>query len=187
MVFPYVQGPGPTPHAGPPSAQFLLGAGELWSCHLLGRPRGLDDPGTQMPTVPGAQGGLPLLAISNLLSPWAAGPGLLGLGWPPVFLRAAWLFSGWPPALFHPVPVRKAGPGEALWAPPALLPDAGPGPGAGLEGCDASGCGHSSALGPAGPTPLLPHPRPCPRPGPAQLNTGSMLLRRHTSTAHFGS
>lgn len=26
-----------------------------------------------------------------------------------------------------------------------------------------------------------------PRPGPAQLNTGSMLLRRHTSTAYFGS
>lgn len=123
----------------------------------------------------GAQGGLLLLAVSNLVSPWAAGPGFLGLDWPPVFLRATWLFSGWSPALSLPVPMRKAGPGEALRAPPALQPNAGPGPGAVLEGCDACGCGHSPALGPAGPAPTAPPPPPLP--GPAQLgNSRGMFL-----------
>lgn len=74
LAFPYVQGPGPMPRAGP------LGCG---AGVFQGRPWGLDDPGTQVPAVLGAQGGLLLLAVSDLVSPSAVGPGFLGLGWLP--------------------------------------------------------------------------------------------------------
>ena len=139
-----------------------------------GRPWGLDDPGTQVPTVLGAQGGLLLLAVSNLVSPWAAGPGFLGLGWPPIFLRAAWLFSGWSPALSLPVPMRKAGPGEALRAPPALQPMLGQAPGLCWRAAMLVAVATALPWGQPAPHPLLPHPHPCP--GPTQLGNSREIF-----------
>lgn len=121
----------------------------------------MDDPGTQVPTVLGAQGGLLLLAVSDLVSPSAAGPGFLGLGWPPACLQAAWLFSGWPPALSRPVPMWKAGPGEALRARPALQP---PGQAPGLCRRAAMLVAVDTAL-PWG------QPAPCPRLPPCRGRT----------------
>lgn len=156
-AFPYVQGPGPMPRAGP------LGCG---AAVFRGRPWRLDDPGTQVPTVLGAQGGLLLLAVSDLVLPSAAGPGFLGLGWPPACLRAAWLFSGWPPHLVSPCAHAEGRAGRSS-AGTTSFTATGPGPRAVLEGCDACGCGHSPALGPAGPMPAAPS-----LPGPHSWTTG---------------
>lgn len=148
---------GPTPRAGAPSAQVLLGTGELWSCHLLGRPRGLDDPGTQVPTVPGHR-----VASSSLQSLTSSRPGLRDLAcwaWAGrLSSLGAWLFSGWAPALFHPVRAEGWGQGEALWAPPALLPDAGPGPGGCARGLRCFWLRPQLCPGASGP--FFPPPRP---------------------------
>lgn len=89
MAFPYVQGPGPTPCAGPPSAQVLLGAGELWGCHLQGGPGGWMTPVPRCPLCSGHK-----VASSSLQSLPSSRPGLRDL--------ASWAWAGRPSSFWPP-------------------------------------------------------------------------------------
>ena len=99
MAFPHVQGPGPMPRAGPP-AQVLLEAGELWSCHLPGRPWGLDDPVPRCPLCSGHK-----VASSSLQSLTSSRPGLRDL--------ASWAWTG-RPSSFGPPGCSQDGPPPCL-------------------------------------------------------------------------